>query len=99
MISVPNDPMTMFAFDANCACSVRHANLLSTDVRAVKRRSFNGRNIYCSRLVIDGNCVDMGIDMGEYRAPRVFTASLFRCLASHAVSGVEMQWRTLPWWA
>jgi hypothetical protein len=38
MISVPNDPMIMFAFEANYACSVRHANLLSTEVHAGKEK-------------------------------------------------------------
>jgi hypothetical protein len=76
-----------------------HANLLSTEVHAVEKRSFNGRNIYCSGLVINDatDCVDIGVDMGEYQASRAFTASLCRSLTPHAVFGVEKQYSTLPW--
>jgi hypothetical protein len=59
----------------------------------------NGRNIYYSRLMVDGHieCVDVDVDIGEYQAPRAFTASSFRSLMPHAVSGVEKQYSTLPW--
>lgn len=41
-----------------------HATLLSTEVCAVRRRSLNGRNIYCSRLVVDGS-VMTGLKVGK----------------------------------